>query len=103
MHLCRRFGSALLFLFRSIFSSFASGLKMCFNLSGFFRVLLYYTNKINFGWNYFFKSKSVPAVSKIRPMNDFFVSFSLRIIPEKAIVIKILSLSIGTTILAGPS
>ena len=44
----------------------------------------------------------VPADIKARPAADFFVSFSLRNTAEKATVINILILSIGTTTLTTP-
>ena len=46
---------------------------------------------------------SVPKVSSPKPAADFFVSFSRKTIRENAIVTRILSLSIGTMTLAGPS
>ena len=46
---------------------------------------------------------SVPAVMRTSPAADFFESFSLNTIYEKAIVTRILNLSIGTTTLASPS
>ena len=46
---------------------------------------------------------SVPITIRRSPVVDFFVSFSLNTKKEKAIVTRMLSLSIGTTTLAGPS
>ena len=45
----------------------------------------------------------VPMVSRDRPRAAFFESFSPKTILEKAMVTRMLSLSMGTTILAGPS
>ena len=50
---------------------------------------------------YIIASRTVPNVISTIPATDFGVSFSLKTIREKAIVI--LNLSIGTTTLAGPS
>lgn len=46
---------------------------------------------------------SVPITIRRSPVVDFFVSFSLNTKKENAIVTRMLSLSIGTTTLAGPS
>lgn len=45
---------------------------------------------------------SVPATRRASPIADFFSSFSLNTILEKAIVTRILSLSIGATTLTIP-
>ena len=52
---------------------------------------------------YIIASRTVPNVISTIPATDFGVSFSLKTIREKAIVIRVLNLSIGTTTLAGPS
>lgn len=45
----------------------------------------------------------VPTTMSKRPKRDFFESFSLKTIYENRIVTRMLSLSTGTTTLAGPS
>ena len=47
--------------------------------------------------------KRVPAVMHTTPTAAFLVSFSWNTISENAMVMSMLSLSIGTTTLAGPS
>ena len=57
---------------------------------------------VNFPFSIHISVPKVPATIRARPAADFAVSFSLNTMREKRTVTSMLSLSMGTTAVAGP-